>query len=219
MPTLALYVASIAIADSLNPSTLVPALWMASRPRAHLMSFTAGVFVAYLAGGLVLVFGPGPALIAALRNVQGTTEHMLELGGGLVALAVSVGLWRSRNSQRIARLPRPGCSRSSAFALGAAIMGFELPTAFIYFGAISAVLASHQGAAGEVSVLLIYNALFVAPLVAIAALRRFAGDGVERWLASGSERVIAFGQLLLTGLTGCAAAVLLILGLTGLVIA
>jgi hypothetical protein len=51
--------------------------------------------------------------------------------------------------------------------------------------------------------LLVYNALFVAPLVVIVALRRFAGDRVERWLASGSERLIAFGQLLLTGLTGC----------------
>jgi cytochrome c biogenesis protein CcdA len=219
MPTLVLYVASIAIADSINPSTVVPALWMASRPRAHLMSFTVGVFVAYLAGGLVLVFGPGPLLIAALRHVQGTAEHTVEVGGGLVVLAVSVGLWRSRHDQRITRLPRPGCTRSSAFALGVAIMAVELPTAFIYFGAISAVLAAHQGAAAEVSALLVYNALFVTPLVAIAALRRFAGDGVERWLASGSERVIAFGQLLLTGLTGCAGALLLILGVTGLVVA
>jgi cytochrome c biogenesis protein CcdA len=219
MPTLALYVASIAIADSINPSTVVPALWMASRPSPHLVSFTVGVFVAYLAGGLVLVFGPGPALIAALHHVRGTAEHIVEVAGGLIVLAVSVGLWRSRHSQQITRLPRPGCTRSSAFALGLAIMVVELPTAFIYFGAISAVLASHRGAAGEVSMLLVYNAVFVAPLVLIVVLRRFAGDGVERWLASGSDRVIAFGQLLLTGLTGCAGAVLLILGVTGFVLA
>jgi cytochrome c biogenesis protein CcdA len=219
VPTLTLYVASIAIADSINPSTVVPALWMARRPSAHLVSFTVGVFLAYLAGGLVLVFGPGPVLIAALRHVQGTTEHTIEVAGGLVVLAISVGLWRSRHSQRITRLPRPGCTRSSAFALGATIMGVELPTAFIYFGAISAVLASHQSAAVEVSELLVYNALFVAPLVVILTLHRFAGDRVERWLASGSERVIAFGQLLLTGLTGCAGALLLILGVIGLVLA
>jgi threonine/homoserine/homoserine lactone efflux protein len=219
MPTLTLYVASIAIADSINPSTVVPALWMASRPRAHLASFTVGVFVAYLAGGLVLVFGPGPALIAALHHVRGTAEHTLEVAGGVVVLAVAVGMWRSRRSQRLTRLPRPGATRSSAFALGAAIMGVELPTAFMYFGAISAVLASHHGATVEVSVLLIYNALFVAPLVVILALRRLAGDRVERWLASGSERLLAFGQLLLTGLTGCAGALLLILGVIGLVLA
>jgi hypothetical protein len=219
MPTLTLYVASIAIADSINPSTVVPALWMASRPRAHLVSFILGAFVAYLAGGLVLVFGPGPVLIAALHHVRGTAEHTLEVGGGLVVLSVSVGLWRSRHSQRITRLPLPGCTRSSAFALGLAIMGVELPTAFIYFGAISAILAAHQAAAVEVSELLVYNTLFVAPLVVILALRRFAGDRIERWLASGSERAMAFAQLLLTGLTGCAGALLLILGVTGLVVA
>jgi hypothetical protein len=98
-------------------------------------------------------------------------------------------------------------------------MGVELPTAFIYFGAISAVLASHRAAAVEVLVLVVYNALFVAPLLVIVASRRFAGDRVERWLASGSERLITFGELLLTGLTGCAGALLLTLGVTGLVIA
>ena len=219
MKALTLYVASIAIADSINPSTVVPALWMASRPGAHLVSFTVGVFAAYLVGGLVLVFGPGPVLIAALRHVQGTTEHTIEVVGGLVVLAISVGLWRSRHSERIRRLPRPGCSRFSAFALGVTIMAVELPTAFIYFGAISAVLASHPSAAVEVSELLVYNALFVAPLVLILMLHRFAGDRVQLRLASGSERVLAFGQLLLTGLTGCAGALLVTLGVLGLVIA
>ena len=41
------------------------------------------------------------------RHVQGTAEHAVEVGGGLVVLAVSLGLWRSRHTQRITRLPRP----------------------------------------------------------------------------------------------------------------
>jgi cytochrome c biogenesis protein CcdA len=219
MPTLTLYVASIAVADSVNPSTILPALWMAGRSRAHLMSFTLGVFVAYLAGGLVLVFGPGPVLISALHHVRGTVEHTVEVAAGAVVLAVALGLWRSRRSERVARLPRPGSTRASAFALGAAIMGVELPTAFIYFGAITAVLASHRGALAEVSMLVVYNTLFVAPLVAIFVIRRFAGERAERWLASGSERVIGFGQLLLAGLTGCAGALLVIVGVIGFVVA
>ena len=35
-------------------------------------------------------------------------------------------------------------TRASAFALGAGIMAIELPTAFMYFGAISAILAAHH---------------------------------------------------------------------------
>jgi cytochrome c biogenesis protein CcdA len=219
MLALMLVVASIALADSINPSTVVPALWMASTRRARLVSFTLGVFAVYLAGGLVLVFGPGPALISALHHLRGTVEHGIEAGGGLIVLGLAVGLWRSRDSQRIARLPQPGCTRRSAFALGAGIMAVELPTAFIYFGAISAVLAAHRVAAAEVSLLVVYNAIFVAPLVAILAIRRFAGERAERWLASGWERLIGFGQLLLAGLTGGAGAVLLIIGVTGLLAA
>jgi cytochrome c biogenesis protein CcdA len=219
MPTLMLLVASIAIADSLNPSTVVPALWMASTPRTHLLSFTVGVLAVYLAGGLVLVFGPGPALISALHHLQGTFEHALEAGAGVVVLGVALGLWRSRHNQQIARLPQPGCSRASAFVLGAGIMAVELPTAFMYFGAISAVLASHQVAVVEVALLVLYNALFLVPLVAILAIRRLAGQRAERWLASVWERLIGYGQLLLAGLTGCAGAALVIIGLTGLLAA
>jgi len=219
MPTLTLLVASIAVADSINPSTVVPALWMASTPRAHLVSFTFGVFAMYLAGGLVLVFGPGPALISALHHIGGTVEHSLEAAGGVVVLAVAFGVWRSRNSERLARLPQPGCTRASAFMLGAGIMAVELPTAFMYFGAISAVLASHRAAGVEVALIVVYNALFVAPLVAILAIRRLAGERTERWLASGWTRLLGFGQLLLAGVTGGAGAVLLIIGVTGLLAA
>jgi hypothetical protein len=89
----------------------------------------------------------------------------------------------------------------------------------MYFGAISAILASHPVAAVEVSLLVAYNALFVAPLVAIVAIRRLAGERTERWLASGWERLLGFGQLLLAGFTGCAGAALLVIGVTGLLAA
>jgi hypothetical protein len=60
MVGLTVLVASIGLADSINPSTLVPGLWLAGKPSARgLGSFTAGVFATYLTGGLVLVLGPG----------------------------------------------------------------------------------------------------------------------------------------------------------------
>jgi cytochrome c biogenesis protein CcdA len=219
MPTLTLLVASIAFADSINPSTVVPALWMASTPRAHLVSYTFGVFAMYLAGGLVLVFGPGPALISALHHIGGTVEHSLEAAVGVGALALGLTMWSSRHSLRTPRLPRPGRTCSSAFTLGAGIMAVELPTAFMYFGALSAVLASHPIVPLEVSLLVGYNALFVAPLVAIVVIRRLAGERAERWLASSSVRLLGLGQLVLAALVGAAGAVLVILGATGLLAA
>jgi len=66
----------------------------------------------------------------------------------------------------------------------------------------------------EVALLVVYNALFVAPLLAI---RRLGGERAERWLAATWERVVGFAQVLLTGLTGSAGAALLVVGVTGLV--
>jgi hypothetical protein len=219
MPTLTLLVASIALADSINPSTIVPALWMASTPRAHLVSYTLGVFAIYLAGGLVLVLGPGPALMSALHHIGATVEHSIEAVGGVGVLALALGIWRSRHSQRGGRLPRPGRTRCSAFTLGAGIMAVELPTAFMYFGAISAILASHRVVAVEASLLVSYNALFVAPLIAIVVIRRLAGERAELWLASSSVRLIGLGQLVLAALAGGAGTVLVILGVNGLLAA
>jgi hypothetical protein len=58
---LAVLVATIGLADSLNPSTLGPALVIATGEGAipRLIAFPAGVFSVSLAGGLVLVLRPG----------------------------------------------------------------------------------------------------------------------------------------------------------------
>jgi cytochrome c biogenesis protein CcdA len=216
---LALLVASIAIADAINPSTIVPALWLASSPSGRgLVSFTLGVFAVYLVGGLALVLGPGPALIAALHHVGGPLEHALQAAGGLVAIAFAYALWRSRNSHDNSTEPRArrAYTPASGFALGAGIMAIELPTAFMYFGAISAILTAHPAVAVEILLLIAYNALFVAPLFALLAIRRLAADRAARWLTSADVRLRRFGQLALGGAAGAGGTALLVIGTAGL---
>jgi hypothetical protein len=87
----------------------------------------------------------------------------------------------------------------------------------MYFGVISAILAAHPAAPLELSLLVIYNALFVAPLVAFLAIRRLIGVRADRWIASAQARLRYAGQVALTGVAGAAGAVLLALGLNGLV--
>jgi cytochrome c biogenesis protein CcdA len=217
---LTILVASIAIADSINPSTIVPALWLAGAPRAHgLASYTLGVFGVYLAGGLVLVFGPGPALIAALHQIRGPAEHGLLAAGGVVALGFAFAMWRSRGRASRDRPVRRFQSRRSALALGAGIMAIELPTAFVYFGAITAILAARPGPPAEVLLLLVYNALFVAPLIAIIAIRRLAGHRAEEWLTSGEAWLRRVGSVALTGAAGIGGATLVVIGISGLLAA
>jgi hypothetical protein len=196
MLALTLVVLSIAIADSVNPSTVVPALWQAGAPR-----------------------GRGPALLRAFHHVGGTVEHALEAGGGILALALAVSVWRSRGQAPDAtrrRLRRCG-TRASAFAFGAGIMAVEVPTAFMYFGAISAIVSAHPVAVVSVSLLIAYNALFVAPLVAIIAIRLLAGDRGDRWLAIGESWLRGAGRLALAAVAGAGGAALVAVGVGGLV--
>jgi cytochrome c biogenesis protein CcdA len=216
---LTVLVASIGIADSVNPSTIVPALWLASASRARgLASYTLGVFVVYLTGGLVLVFGPGPSVIAALHHVRGPAEHALQAAGGVLVLAFAFALWRSRRNSGGETPTRRAYSRASAFLLGAGIMAVELPTAFMYFGAISAILATRPAAPAEISLLITYNALFVAPLIAFVVVRRLAGARGDRWLSSAEAKLQTLGQPALACVAGATGSVLLTIGLRGLLL-
>ena len=218
MFALTLLVTSVALADSLNPSTLIPGLWFASAPAAgRLASFTLGVFAVYTTGGLVLLFGPGRVLINALHHFHGPFEHALEAAGGVVVLVVAVVLWRSRSGGDDEPSARRSYTRASAFALGAGIMAFELPTAFMYFGVISAILAAHPAAPIQFALVVAYNVLFIAPLIALLAIRRWGGTRVDRWIASAETRVRYVGQLALSGVAALAGTALLAIGLSGLI--
>jgi threonine/homoserine/homoserine lactone efflux protein len=220
MLAVTLLVASIAIVDSINPSTVVPALYLATWPRPHaLASFTLGVFGAYLAGGLVLVLGPGPELIAALKGVGPQVEHITELAGGAALVVVGIVAWRSRGKSE-GEQPRYGRSRTrrSAFALGAGIAAVELPTAFMYFGAVSAILGSHSSGVAEVSLVAAYNALFVLPLVAILALKLLAGERAERRLQNTGAWLRRAAPIALASLAGGGGAVLAVVGAGGLLL-
>jgi cytochrome c biogenesis protein CcdA len=217
---LTLLVASVALADSINPSTVIPALWLARGRRARVMaSYTAGVFSVYLAGGLVLLLGPGQLLISSLHHIHGPLEHALQAAGGILALAFGLVSWRSRAEPASSR--RPGRLRTplGAFGLGAGIMALELPTAFMYFGAISAVLAAHPPAPAEIVLLIAYNAVFVAPLVAFVLIRRYAGASADRWLTADNVRMRYVGQVALAGVAGIFGIALMAIGMNGLLTA
>src|SRR5947209_16427507 len=73
-------VVSIGLADSLNPTTVGPALYLAAgnRPRRSVIRFTLAVFVVNLLGGLVLTLGPGEAILALVPRPGATVRYILE---------------------------------------------------------------------------------------------------------------------------------------------
>jgi len=166
---LVVFVVSVAALDSLNPSTVAPALVLAagSRPRRDLAEFTAGVVAVSTLGGLVLLVGPGREVLERLSAPSAHTRQLVELAAGLLLVVPGAAPWgfRQKLRERFAARRRFG-SRSSS-VVGAAIMAVELPTAAPYFAAILATVETTRSFVAQVVIVLAYNVVFVSPLVAL----------------------------------------------------
>jgi cytochrome c biogenesis protein CcdA len=178
-------VISIGLADSLNPTTIAPALYLATgeRPRRQVIEFTISVFVVYLGGGALIALGPGALLRTALPHLHRTVRGIAELVAGVLLIGAAAFLWRRRERLSARGLPRGDRQRKSGALLGATITAVELPTAFPYFAAIAAVAGSGLDPARQLVLLVLFNVCFVLPLIGIVATLTFAGDRAERVLA------------------------------------
>jgi len=139
-------------------------------------AFTAGVWAVSTAGGLVILFVLGRTLLVRIAHPSAHTRHVIELAIGIVLLAAGIVLWllRHRLRTRVGRAQRGG-GRSSLL-LGAGIMAIELFTAFPYFAAILATLGAAHGAILQTLVILLYNVVFVVPLLTILGIAAVTGD-------------------------------------------
>jgi cytochrome c biogenesis protein CcdA len=209
---------SIGLADSLNPTTIAPALYLASgdRARANVTEFTFGVFAVYLIGGAVIALGPGQLLLALIPTPSREARLILETAIGAALIATALVLWRHRDRLSERRLPQPRAEGRSSAILGATITALELPTAFPYFAVIAAIVGSGIDPLRQLLVLLLFNVCFVAPLLGIVATLTFAGSHADRMLAIGRNFLQRNWPLLLSGLLFLAGLFVVLLGVTGL---
>lgn len=209
---------SVGLADSINPTTVGPALFMATAPKpvARVSQFTTGIFGVNLLAGLVLTIGPGRLLLGLAPHPRGTAKHVIELVAGIVLLLVAVGLLVGRRSLARRKLPVGGAGRSALVA-GASIAAVELPTAAAYFAVIGSIVASTASIPEQILLLVLYNLAFVLPLLAIIAVLLFAGARAEPLLQRGGAWVQRRWPLVLAVLLLFVGSVLALLGGTGLV--
>src|SRR3954454_6414817 len=177
---------SVGLADSLNPSTVGPALYLATGRHGgvRVTLFTIGVFTVNLAAGIALTLGPGRLLLGLVPHPQGTVRHAVELVAGVGLLALSVALWLGRRNLAGRELPMG--HGGSALIAGAAIAAIELPTAAPYLAVIAAIVASSATAPQEIGLVFLFCVAFVAPLVAIIVILLVAGEHTEGWLQKGT---------------------------------
>lgn len=178
MLALTALVLSVGVADSVNPATIVAALYLAGgeRPRRSVSQFTAAVFAAYLLGGLAIALGPGQLIISSVPKPGPVARSIGEIAVGSVMLATAGLLWAGRRRLAARELPRLDTRDRSPALLGVTMTAVELPTAFPYLAAIAAILDSGIDIARQVLLLVLYNVCFVLPLLLIVAMLGVAGE-------------------------------------------
>jgi cytochrome c biogenesis protein CcdA len=211
---------SIGLADSLNPTTVGPALYLATVRKAVLQVtlFMVGVLTVNMLGGLVLTFGPGRLLIGLIPHPQRTTRHVIQIVAGVIVLGFAAALWFGRRRLARKQLPMQNSSGGgSALIAGATIAAFELPTAVPYFAVIAAIVASRATVLQEILLLLIYNVAFVVPMLAIVVVLLVGGEKADRVIKAGGAWLQRRWPVVLACLLLVVGSVLIILGGTGLV--
>lgn len=212
-------VVSIGLADGINPTSIGPALFLASErnPRRNVLRFAAGYSAVLLLGGLVLTVGPGSAILALVPKPSVTTRYVLETVAGIAMLIAAGFFWLRRNHLSKGRGDdESSSSKRPPFRLGATISAVELPTAFPYFAAIVAVVGSGFNIAEQVLLVAIYNLCFIAPLLAIVVVLEVAGDQAVRVLESAREFTQRHWPLLAAAVALIAGLLVTTLGVTGL---
>lgn len=211
-------VISIGLADSLNPTTIAPALYLASgeHARTRVFEFTLAVFAVYLVGGLIIALGPGQLLISLVPHPHHRVAYFIELGAGVAMLAAATLLWRHRGRLSDREQPQFDSRGRSSWVLGATITAIELPTAFPYFAAIATVVGGTGSIMRQVFLLVIFNVCFVLPLIGIVLTLTFAGDRAGRLLGIGRDFLQAHWPRLLAGIGVVVGLFVLVLGATGL---
>jgi cytochrome c biogenesis protein CcdA len=210
---------SIGLADSLNPTTIAPALFLASgeRPKEAVARFTAGVFLVYFLGGLVIALGPGQLLLSIVPRPDRAARQVLELIAGAVMLTAAALLWRHRDRLGQRPIPTVDPQRRSSVILGATITAVELPTAFPYFAAIAAVVGSGLSVPKQIGLLVLFNLCFIAPLLSITATLWFAREHAQERLARARAFLQRHWPMLLAIVALAAGTFTIILGATGIV--
>ena len=179
---------AVGLADSLNPSTVGPALYLATARKGALRVtlFALGVFSVNLAAGIVLTIGPGRLLLGLVPNPQRTVRHVIEVLAGVILLAAAVALWHGRHRLARRELPMRSGGGGSALVAGGSIAAVELPTAVPYFAVIAGIAASSAGIPESIAVIALYCLAFVAPLLAIVAVLLVAGERANPALERGA---------------------------------
>jgi cytochrome c biogenesis protein CcdA len=216
--TLVLLAGAVGLVDSLNPSTVLPALLLATRdhPARGALSFACGIGAVNLLGGVALLAGPGQVLGRLVPRLGASAQHLAELVVGAALLAAAIAAWyaRARIRKRSARAGAVG--GRAPLLLGATIAILDLPTAVPYFGVVATLTAARPSLPVEAVALCAFNLAFLAPVLAIALIARISSSSLVPFRNTIRALVLEHAGAVVAGILTVAALVLLVIGALGI---
>ncbi|MBI4091231.1 GAP family protein, partial [candidate division WWE3 bacterium] len=212
-------IVGFALIDAINPCVigvlllLITVLLKAKKKRAIIINggmYTLGVYVTYLIGGITL-----PSVFNAVRDIQLISQAFYIVIGAFVLIAAFLEIkdyfWYGRGfslaiPKRFVKHIESGVkgthsSLVSAFAFGSLVTLIELPcTGAPYLAIITLMSQSGVQFYSALLLLLLYNLIFVAPLIVIIylAYRGIGYKKMEMWRREHKGRMrLAVGLMLL----------------------
>jgi cytochrome c biogenesis protein CcdA len=183
-------VAAIAAVDAFNPSPVLACAYLLSTPKPlrRVSSFVAGAFFTRFAIGAVvlLVFGDDRIndLLRTMRS--GTVGTVLQVVIGCCLIGAGVFLWRKPRGQAAApraKGPRAG-SAAQTLLFGITLTAVGSLSAIPYVGGLSSIAGGGVAILEKVALLVVYNLIYVAPMVVLVLV----------WRRSGDKSIVAIGR-------------------------
>ena len=221
MPALALAVVAIAAPDSLNPSLIVAAVYLALGPNPvrRTIVFTLTAFVVTLAGGLAIAVGLGDLIRSLLPKLSHTVKWDVITAVGVIVMCGGAVVWWRRDALAAAAptLSRePSGGGGSPILIGAGIAGVELFTAFPYFAAIALVIGASVSTPEKLFLLVLYNLVYVLPLIGVIVVRGVMGEKGAELLVPVSDWIQLHWPAVVAPLAGAVGAALTVYGIVEL---
>jgi cytochrome c biogenesis protein CcdA len=209
-------VLSLAIIDSINLASIAGALYLAGSGRKRrLRLFILAVSFTYLLFGLALTLGPAATLRSSLADTPIMIGPFVEVAVGVLLVGIGVRTWRRRASRRRPFAP-PRFGSASALSLGVLTTLADLPTAGPLLVASALIAATNARPWTQVTDLLLYNVVYIAPLIAVAlAHSRITSTTHSRTRLS--RAMLAWAPAVVAGLCVTAGAVVSIRGAAALI--
>ena len=165
---------AIAALDSLNPSAIALQVYLlgTTKPIPRSLAFVIGIFLAYWTSGLLAVLGLNQFIQTVIANsgfsLSTPLLYTIQLLIGIILLVVGTMLRIPAQTEPVKTPTKLTLART--FLLGMSVTVLELPTALPYFAAIEQIARANLDMLSIVSILALYNLIFVLPPIALVVL-------------------------------------------------